>query len=99
MATDRLPAADLAFVFFFHSPASVITAIPLKPAARIIGMNPAFALPFRQRLAGVDAEEIEAAIAFSFGEFGVLEPAPGKFTPAIGHVLSAEHAKPKHLRG
>ena len=55
---DRLPALDLPPVFLRHAPAHVIAAVPLKPAARVVGMDPAFSLPFRQRLAGIDAEEI-----------------------------------------
>src|SRR5690606_18057677 len=56
MPADRLPAIDLAAVLLGHAPPPVIAAIPLEPAARIVGMDPAFLPPDRQRLAGVDAE-------------------------------------------
>ena len=63
MAADRFPAADLPRVLIRHAAAHVVAAIPLEPAARIVGMEPTFAPPFRQRLAGIDAEEIERRIA------------------------------------
>ena len=47
-----LPAGDLAGVVF-HATAQIIAAIPLKPAAWIIDVNPAIAPPHRKRLAGV----------------------------------------------
>src|SRR4029077_5937884 len=40
VATKRLPALDLPSVLFQHPPAHVIAAVPLKPPARIIVMNP-----------------------------------------------------------
>ena len=41
VAANCLPASDLPGVLFRHAPAHVVAAIPLKPAARIVGMNPA----------------------------------------------------------
>src|SRR5260370_1053289 len=38
---DRLPSLDLACVLVRHTAAHVITAVPLEPAARIVGVNPA----------------------------------------------------------
>lgn len=46
VTADRFPALDLAPVFPGYPPAHVITAVPLKPPARIVGMDPSFALPF-----------------------------------------------------
>ena len=65
VTADRFPAADLTRILVRHAAAQVIAAIPLKPAARIVGMEPAFAPPFRQRLAGIDAEKIERPVALS----------------------------------
>jgi hypothetical protein len=45
VATKCLPALDLPSVFFRHSPAHVIAAVPLKPPARIIVVKPAFEAP------------------------------------------------------
>jgi len=59
---DRFPPPDLPPVFLRDAPANVIAAVPLKPAARVVVMNPPFALPFRKRLARVDAEEIAGGI-------------------------------------
>ena len=59
-----LPTLDLTAVFVRHAPAHVVAAVPLEPAARVVAVNPSFSLPFGQRLASVDAEEIERVVAF-----------------------------------
>ena len=53
------PALNLPMVFFGQAAAEIVSAIPLEPPARIVGINPAFSLPDRQRLAGVDPEVIQ----------------------------------------
>lgn len=58
MTAHGPPAADLAFIIVMPA-AHEIAAIPLKPAARVVLMQPPLALPFRQRLAGMDAEIIQ----------------------------------------
>src|SRR5262249_50589693 len=78
VALHRLPAADLAGVLLGQTPAHVVAAIPLEPAARIVGMNPALPSPFRQRLARVHAEIVERAVAAPRRELGAREPACGK---------------------
>src|SRR5262249_35458642 len=75
VATDRLPAPDLAAVLVRHAAPHVVAAVPLEPAARIIAMDPALAAPLRQRLARVDAEEIERAVALARRELRADEPA------------------------
>src|SRR5579862_5998306 len=85
VAADRLPTLDLPGIFVRHAATHVVAAVPLEPAARIVGVDPAFAFPFRQRLTGIDAKEIEFAIARTARKLGALEPARGKFTAAIGH--------------
>src|SRR5262249_906003 len=91
------PPFDLATVFFRHAPAQVIAAVPLKPAARLIGMDPPPGAPFRKRLACVDAEEVEPAVAAAGCQLGTRKPALGEFLAAVGHVLAAEYAKSKHV--
>jgi len=49
MAAHGSPALDLALVVF-ATPAHVVTAIPLEPAARVVDPDPAFAPPLGQRL-------------------------------------------------
>src|SRR3974390_2367286 len=93
----RLPALDLARVFLRHAAAHVIAAVPLKPAARIIRVNPALLAPFGQMLASVDAEIIEQAVAVFRRKFRVREPTRGQLLATVGHVLAAEDAEPKHL--
>src|SRR5262249_9331393 len=98
MPADRLPALDLAAVLVRQAAAHVVAAVPLEPAARGVGMNPAVLLPDRPRLAGVDAEEIQRAVAAARRELGAPPPAFRKLAPAIGQVFAAEHAEREHLR-
>src|SRR4051812_37090619 len=97
MPAYGFPSLDLAPVFGRHAAAHIVTAVPLEPAARIVGMKPSLAAPDRQRLAGVDAEEIERAVAPARREPGAGEPAVGKLLAGIRHVLAAEHAEAQHL--
>src|SRR5262249_28322366 len=96
--THGFPAFDLTAVFFRHPPAQIIAAIPLEPAARVIGVNPTLGAPFRQRLACSYPEEIERAVAAAAGRgLGAYKPAVGKFLAAVGQVLAAEYAEAKHV--
>ena len=45
MSFDRLPAAYLALILFAQSPAHIISAVPLEPAARVVGVYPPLACP------------------------------------------------------
>src|SRR4051812_36942268 len=89
MPAYGLPSLDLPPVFGRHAAAHIVAAIPLEPAARIVGVQPSLAPPDRQRLAGVDAEEVERAVASARREPGAREPALGKFLARIRHVLAA----------
>src|ERR1700745_2581709 len=51
VAADRLPAPDLRRILRRHAAAHVVAAVPLKPAARIVLVDPSLAPPFGQRLA------------------------------------------------
>src|SRR5581483_4709285 len=82
----RLPAADLAAILLGHPAAHVVAAVPLEPAAGIVRMDPAFAAPFRERLARGDAEEVERGIAPPRRELGAAEPVGRKLAPRVGHV-------------
>src|SRR5215472_15560055 len=63
MPPDCLPALDLTGVLLRHAAAHVVAAVPLEPAARIVGVNPAFITPDRQRLASVNTKIIYGAVA------------------------------------
>ena len=63
MAANGLPAADLSLVLARHAAALIVAAVPLEPAARIVGVYPAFGPPDAERLAGVDAEPVERRIS------------------------------------
>ena len=60
--SDRGPAFDLPCIFVPKPPASIIAAIPLKPAARVFAVYPALAAPHRKRLAGRNPEEVHPGV-------------------------------------
>lgn len=63
VAGHGLPASDLAGVFDWESASHVVPAVPLEPTARVVRLvEPAFVAPDGKWLAGVDSEEVEAAI-------------------------------------
>ena len=45
MPPHRFPSSDLAFVFAWHAASQIIPAVPLKPAARVLGMDPTVLTP------------------------------------------------------
>jgi hypothetical protein len=77
VASDRLPALDLARIFGRHAAAHVVPAIPLEPAAWIVGVNPALVPPDRQGLASIDAETIKRWVGTGRREFRARKPARG----------------------
>src|SRR5579863_6581891 len=95
----RLPASDLPRIFLEEAAPEVVAAIPLEPAARILGRDPTLLAPDPERLARIDAEEIERGVAALGREPGAAEPVGRKFASAVGHVLAAEHAQAQHLLG
>src|SRR5215831_4868111 len=99
MTLHRLPSLDLATILVGQAAAHVITTIPLEPTARIVGMNPSLIAPDRERLAGIDSEVVERAVASAVGKLGGRKPAARKFATGIGHVLAAEDAKREHFLG
>src|SRR5271166_5540954 len=68
MPSHCFPTADLSVVFFRRAAAHVVAAVPLKPAAWIVGVNPSVLAPGGQRLARVDAEVIERTVAAGSSE-------------------------------
>jgi hypothetical protein len=96
---NGFPALDLARVLLGQAAAQIVAAIPLEPAARIVRMDPALAAPFRERLAGVDAEIIQRAVARFAGKLSAREPGSWKFLSTIGQVFAAKHTEAKHFSG
>jgi hypothetical protein len=62
VAAHGAPAPDLPRIVV-HAAAEIVAAVPLEPAARIIRVDPALRPPYGQRLARVDAEEVERRVA------------------------------------
>ncbi len=85
------PTFDLALVFLGSSAAEIVAAVPLEPAARVLGMDPAFLLPVLQGHGGLDAEEV--------GFLHVREPLLGEFVRLVRYVGSVEDAEFQHFFG
>ena len=98
MSADSAPSFDLALVIL-AAPASIVPAIPLEPAARVLVINPALFAPNRERLRRIHAEEIKRRFVTFPTKLRVLEPACGKLLRAIRNVLSPEDAELEHLLG
>ena len=98
VSAHSAPSPDLARILVGHPPAHVVAAVPLKPSARVDRVDPALGTPHGQRLAGIDAEEVQPRIAPATREFRADEPALWELVTTIRHVLSPEHAELKHLR-
>jgi hypothetical protein len=79
------------------APAGIVTAVPLKPTARILMTNPTFLSPFGKRLRGVHTEIIQRCATSIRRKLRSFEPAGRKFLPAIGHIFSPEHTQLQHL--
>jgi hypothetical protein len=91
------PSPDLPGIFGLRSAAHVVSTIPLKPAARIVGVYPSLPAPHGQGLARIDAEEVERAIPPLCGKPRLREPTCRKLVTTVRHVLSAEDAELEHL--
>ena len=86
-------------VFFRRAAAHVVAAVPLKPAAWIVGVNPSVLAPGGQRLARMHAKVIERTVAPGSSELRAREPTIGELGPSISHVLAAERTQLQHLFG
>ncbi len=58
VAIDGFPSFDLALVFFVHTAAEVVAAIPLEPATGVEWVDPVFFAPNGKGLGGVDAKVV-----------------------------------------
>jgi hypothetical protein len=59
VSANGLPALDLPSVLLRESPSHVVPAVPLKPATRVVRMNPPIPAPSRQRQASINTETIQ----------------------------------------
>jgi Bacterial regulatory protein, Fis family len=93
----RLPSLDLTFIIRASS-AHVVSAIPLKPTARVFRIDPPLFAPDRQGQRSVDSKVIHFGIMALGAQFGARKPAFRKLIAAIGHVSAAENTHFQHLR-
>src|SRR5688572_139099 len=96
MPFHAFPPPDLALVIG-AAPPHVIPAIPLKPPARIFGMDPAVFFPFRQLLRGVYSEEIQFGHMARVIQFGAYKPVLRELAGTVRHVFPAENTQRQHL--
>jgi hypothetical protein len=69
----------------------VISAIPLEPSPRIIGMYPSLLYPYSQWLTSIYAEEIQRRFMPILAEFSTFIPIGRKLMLAICHVFPSEY--------
>jgi hypothetical protein len=93
------PSGYLSFVLGREAPSHKIPAIPLKPSARVAGINPPLFPPDGKRLACADFEIIKGGVMSGRAEFCFFKPFCRKLPSAVGHILSSEDTQPKHFFG
>src|SRR6516162_6694338 len=94
---NRFPAFDLAGILFGHAAAHIVSAIPLEPAAWILGVDPSFLSPGRQRLTRIYSEMIEGAVAARRRKPCTRKPVSREFLAAVCHVLAAKYPESEHF--
>lgn len=96
MPTNGAPTLDLTLVIR-ATPTKVVTAIPLKPAARVFVINPPLLAPNRERLGGVDLKKVEFRVMTVGTEFGSKKPVAGELCRTVSHISAAEDTELEHL--
>ena len=97
VAADVLPAGDLTSVFVRDASPHVVAAIPLKPAPRVVWVNPTFCLPLFAALTGAYLKEV-AAWVVGWRQLGVCEPFGWVFVALfIFKIVAAKHTEFEHL--
>jgi len=96
MSAHCTPTLYLAFIVR-TSASHEVTAIPLKPPARIFMIEPALSSPHRQWLRRINAKAVELRVVALRTEPGVAEPTRREFGLAISHVLATKHADLEHF--
>ncbi len=99
VTAHRNPAPDLSVVVR-ASAAKVVAAVPLKPAARILGADPSPFEPLGSRLTCRHAKVIKRRIGNSVRiQFCMRKPLTWKFLCAFIQVNAAEHTEREHVLG
>src|SRR4029077_17652081 len=96
MPAKGAPTLDLALVIGTKPP-EIVTAIPLEPAARVLRVNPPFPAPHRERLRGIDAEEIDLGSVTLGTEPALGKPVVTNARLTVCHVFAAKNSEPEHL--
>jgi hypothetical protein len=95
MPPDGAPSPDLPRVVVTPA-AHIVPAVPLKPAARILRMDPSVSTPLGERERSLDAKKIDPRMPLR-AELCPSEPALRELRAAVSHVFSAEHSEFEHL--
>ena len=96
MTTHSAVAFDLP-VIINASSTHVVTAVPLKPTARILVIDPTLASPFRKRPRRIHAKIVQLCIVTFGAKFRIRKPVFWKLLAAVSHVLSPKHTELEHL--
>ena len=96
MSPHRSPPSNLSRIILVPT-TTIVSAIPLKPPARIIRVNPSFLSPHRERLTRINPKVIQLWIAFAGCEFRMRKPTLRKFLRTVSHIHPAKHTERKHI--
>jgi hypothetical protein len=75
----------------------VIATKPLKPAPRMLVVDPAFGPPTGKRLRRIHFEIIQSRIVPAEAKLRAHEPLFWKFLPAVSQIFPAENSESQHL--
>lgn len=93
---NALPPSNLPLVIW-TAPSQKVSAVPLKPAPRILVIDPSLRPPYGKGLRRVDAKKIHFGIVSFAAQFGGREPILRKLCGTVSHVFTAEYTKLQHL--
>lgn len=96
VTSDGAPPPDLAAIV--GAPAArIVPAVPLKPPAWILRMDPAIPTPHGEGLRRVHTEAVQPCVSTARREFRPREPAPRELVDTISHIPPAKHSECEHL--
>lgn len=96
---NGLPALNLSLILLRDASPHIVSAVPLKPSARVLFVYPALFLPNGERLGRIDLEEVHLRVIALRREFRFGEPVLRKLLFAVCHILAAEDSERQHLLG
>lgn len=97
VARNRSPTLYLSRIVVVSSP-HIIPSVPLKPATRVVLVDPPFLLPYTEWLTCVYLKKITLFMSLTiWRELCISEPFFWKLISTISHIESTKYAECKHF--